>query len=81
MAYTYAAVCIRDTDAAIHCLSAIGRFAHTGRDFPVAVKLESSDYLAAYLDSDVTTFQTVFSMGGNLSADVLDFDDIFDERM
>ncbi len=65
MPLAYAAVCIKDLDVGIRCVSAIERYtADETHPFPVAVKLDCSEQLAEYLDKNDKTFGNVFAMGG-----------------
>ncbi len=81
MPLTYAAVCIKDLDAGIRCISAIERYtADEAHPFPVAVKLECSEQLAEYLDRNDKTFGTVFAMDGIGPEKAFTLRDIYNSR-
>ena len=73
---TYAAVCIRDLDVAIQCVSAIEHLA-ADRPFPIVVKLEGSEQLARYLEKNNSSYGDVFIMDGTKQDHLLCLDDIY----
>lgn len=79
MPFTYAAVCIRNIDVAIRCVSAIEHCSE-GKLFPIAVKLEGCEQLAEYLDKNDETYGNVFAIGGVAGDEVLSLDDIYDDE-
>ena len=79
MPFTYAAVCIRNIDVAIRCVSAI-EHCSDGKLFPIAVKLEGCEQLAEYLDKNDETYGNVFAIGGVASDEVLSLNDIYDDE-
>ncbi len=63
--FTYAAVCLRDTDTALRCLNRLDRvLRESGRAIPVALRLEADPELAAYFKGETPFFGKVFPVCG-----------------
>ncbi len=63
--FTYAAVCLRDTDAALRCLNRLDRvLRESGRAVPVALRMEADPELAAYFKGETPFFGRVFPVCG-----------------
>lgn len=80
MPYTYAAVCINDVDIGIQSITSIERYACSAAAFPITVKMEYNDQLAAYLDKNQNTYQNIISLGSSHSVDALCLDDIINDQ-
>ena len=80
MPVNYAAICIKDLDVAVRCVSAIERCINQTQPFPVAVKLEGGEQLAEYLDQNDTTYSNVYAVGGISQQGALALDEILDPQ-
>ncbi len=60
--FTYVAICMKDTEAGIHCMLEVEQFLEQKQEknVPIGIRMDFDEHMAAYLSQNKTTHDNVF---------------------